>query len=362
MRLFVHMGNIKQLLVYFVRSLCGIFSTFKSHLSPLRHSFKGGEPVCTKPQENRPIIVLCYIVFVVLICPRMLMAQSVERIPYGNFDSWLVRQIKESSILGGKTQNVYAIAPTDTIRGSVPYRRGVSPWATSNVLAIVSGVTKTSNTVFPEPRGRGYCARMETSFVTCKVLGLLNITVVASGSVFLGETIEPITGTSNPYSKIDMGIPYAKRPKVLMFDYNATISTSGVMSKATGIGGVSKLSGNDPAEIFILLQSRKENEKGEIAAKRIATAKLLISKSTSGWVNGYSLPLVYGEKGAKMPLESQFYAKNSKGKMMLVNETQWGDETDQVTHIVVMFSSGSQGAYVGAVGNILKVDNVRLTH
>ena len=32
--------------------------------------------------------------------------QSVEPIKYGNFNSWITREIKESAIIGGKTRPV----------------------------------------------------------------------------------------------------------------------------------------------------------------------------------------------------------------------------------------------------------------
>ena len=85
---------------------------------------------------------------------------KVEMIPFGNMDQWIDRQIKESGIIGGATKNVYAIGPTATIRENKPYKNmGGSPWATSNVMARVAGITKTNTSVFPEKRGDGFCAR-----------------------------------------------------------------------------------------------------------------------------------------------------------------------------------------------------------
>lgn len=68
---------------------------------------------------------------------------KVEPIPYGDMDQWIDRQIKESGIIGGETKHVYAIGPTTTITGSEAYKNmGGSPWATSNVMARVAGITK----------------------------------------------------------------------------------------------------------------------------------------------------------------------------------------------------------------------------
>ena len=102
-------------------------------------------------------------------------AQKTALLSFGNFDQWVVREIEESSVIGGKTRYLYEIAPHDTIRGNIPYRRSSrSPWRTSNVLAKVSGITKGSVTVVPERRGNGYCARLDTKMETVKVLGVIN--------------------------------------------------------------------------------------------------------------------------------------------------------------------------------------------
>ena len=60
---------------------------------------------------------------------------------------------KGVSIIGGNTKNVYAIGPTSVIKGDQVYKNmGGSPWATSNVMAKVAGITKTNTSVFPEKR------------------------------------------------------------------------------------------------------------------------------------------------------------------------------------------------------------------
>ncbi|UVV51959.1 PCMD domain-containing protein [Bacteroides thetaiotaomicron] len=108
-------------------------------------------------------------------------------------DQWVDRQIKESGIIGGNTKNVYEIGPTTVIKGDQVYKNmGGSPWATSNVMAKVAGITKTNTSVFPEKRGDGYCARLDTRMESVKVLGLVNITVLAAGSIFTGSVHEPI--------------------------------------------------------------------------------------------------------------------------------------------------------------------------
>ena len=57
---------------------------------------------------------------------------------YGDFDSWITRNVKESSIIGGHTKQLYEIAPTAVWNENRPYvNQGGSPWATSNVMAKV---------------------------------------------------------------------------------------------------------------------------------------------------------------------------------------------------------------------------------
>ena len=76
-------------------------------------------------------------------------AQSAEKIvpiKYGNMDNWVIRNIKESGIIGGNKKVVYAVGPSMTINGNIPYtNKGGSPWGNSNVLAHVSGIYKTNN-------------------------------------------------------------------------------------------------------------------------------------------------------------------------------------------------------------------------
>lgn len=294
--------------------------------------------------------------------------QKTELIPFGDFESWLNRDIKESFILGGEQKRIFAIAPKGVLTGEIPYKRGVSPWSTSNALAIVSGITKTSNTVFPESRPTGgMCAKLESMMVNCKVLGVVNITVMVAGSIFLGETIEPIKDTKNPYSKLDMGIPFTKRPKALIYDYSAIVPNVGVIITAKG-WSVNSSKGVDHAQVFVLLQNRTELPDGSIVAKRVATGKEYLTKNSSNWVSNHRLDIHYGDITKEpfyknyMGLSNVYYAKNSKGAMVPISEIGWADKDMAVTHAVLFFSSGYHEAFVGAVGNIFKVDNVRFEY
>ena len=298
-------------------------------------------------------------------------AQRIEPIPFGDFEQWVVRYIDESGVIGGKKRPVYAVAPTDTIRANTPYKnKSASPWGSSNVMAHVMGIYKTSNTVFPEKRGEGYCARLDTRLETCKVLGLVNITVLASGSLFLGEADEPIKSASDPLSKILMGIPFTGHPKALMLDYKARISTDDFVTKATGLGS-SRQSGRDEGEFVLYLQHRWEDAKGNVYARRVGTIKERVSESTDGWVNDHKINIRYGDITGQPDYKPymgllngdyQYCCRNSKGKIVPIQEVGWGKPDDEVTHIILMLSSGSKGAYIGSVGNSLCVDNVRLVY
>mgnify|MGYP000506069084 CR=1 FL=1 len=57
-------------------------------------------------------------------------------------------------------------------------------------------------------RGNGQCARLETHIESVKVLGMVNITVLASGSMFLGDMKEPITGTKDGEKNLNSGVAF----------------------------------------------------------------------------------------------------------------------------------------------------------
>ena len=63
-----------------------------------------------------------------------------------------------------------------------------------------------------------------------------------------------------------------------------------------------------------------------------------------------------------LPEETTYYARNSRGKMVPVREVAWGNGDEPITHMILMFSSGCLGAYVGALGNSFWIDNVQLEY
>ena len=300
-------------------------------------------------------------------------AQRSEQLPFGDFNSWVTRNIKESRVIGGEVKQVYAVGPTKTIDGDEPYtNQGGSPWASSNVMAKVMGITKTSNAVYPDDRAPGNkCAKLCTQMESCKAIGLINIDVMVAGTLFLGQMFEPIKSTSDPYSKMEMGIPFAKRPKALCYDYKLIVPAGAGMVYSSGFGKKKTYKGTDKAEVFIILQRRWEDEDGNLYAKRVGTGRELLGKSTNGWVSGHKLAVNYGDITGKpfykpyMGLisgENSYYARNSKGKMVPVQEVGWDEATATLTHLIVMFSSGSGKPYTGTPGMTLWVDNVAMAY
>lgn len=289
---------------------------------------------------------------------------------YGNFDTWVVRHVHESSVIGGNTKTLYEIGPHHEITGEKPYvNLGGSPWGTSNVMAKVMGVVKTNNSVYRDVHGSGHCAKMETHIETCKVLGLMNIKVLAAGSIFLGDMKEPITGTKEGVKALNWGIPFKFRPKAVRFDYRVHVPGSKNRIKQTGFSKASTVAGPDYCIAVLYLQKRHEDAKGNITAKRVGTMVVKYGKSTNGWVNGATYEIHYGNITGKsfynattMGLRSTDYARNSKGKSVIVHETGWASPSESPTHIILQFSSSHGGAFVGTVGNTFWVDNVGLVY
>lgn len=297
-------------------------------------------------------------------------AQKFVPVAYGNMDHWVVRNIKESAIIGGNTKTIYAIGPSTTINGNKPYTNlGGSPWGSSNVMAKVMGIVKTNNSVYRDVHpGHGYCAKMTTHIETCKALGMINIKVLAAGSIYLGDMKEPITGTKDGPKNMNWGIRFTKRPKALRYDYKVQVPGTKTRIKETGFSGKSTVPGQDYCITVLYLQKRHEDKKGNITAKRVGTLVVKYGKST-GWVNGATYEILYGDirnnphyNAATMGLRSCDYARNSKGKSVLVRETGWADKDETPTHLVLQFSSSHGGAYIGTPGNTFWVDNVGLVY
>ena len=212
--------------------------------------------------------------YVCIICLLVAMSsvaqEKFELFKYGDMDSWVTRRIEESSIIGGNVKYLYELGPEMDFDGNIPYKnQGGSPWGNSNVMAKVAGIVKTNTSVFPEKLTHGKCARLETHIESVKVLGLVNISVLASGSMFLGDIKEPITGTKDGEEKLNCGVLFSKRPKAIRYDYKVKMSDQKDRIRMTGFSKKTVVKGKDAAIMVCYLQKRTEDAEGNIIAKRV---------------------------------------------------------------------------------------------
>lgn len=294
-------------------------------------------------------------------------ALTLEPIRYADFSQWVARGITESKIIGGNHKTIYEIAPEAHIEGNKPYTNaGGSPWATSNVYAKVSGIVKGSNTVTPFDLDGNRVARLEAKMEHVKVLGLINMDVMVAGSIFLGRVFEPITSTKGPFSKMEMGVPYTKRPKALVYDFKVDMPVSDTRTKSTGFSSKKTLKGRDNAEVYVLLQKRWEDSNGKLYAQRVGTARERYNKSVP-WTKGHILNIHYGDITREpfykpwMGLlngEKAYYARNSKGKLVPVEEVGWAPADAVPTHVLMMASSSCGEPFIGSEGLTLYIDNI----
>lgn len=291
---------------------------------------------------------------------------------YGKFDTWTRREVVESGLIGGQTKYLYEFYgnPQDIHKtGKEPF---VAPegylWRTNNVLAIVAGIVKTNNTVYPEKRGDGYCARLETHIEQVKVMGIINMDVTCQGAMLIGTLPEPITTTKDPMSKVLYGIPFTGRPRAVRMDYKADVCHEVI--RGTGFSKLKPMGYEDHAEITVILQKRWEDEDGNVHALRVGTAIERIEEDIPDWVNGHELVIGYGDitsepyykdyMGLKTDPESAYHALNSKGKNVMILEDGWAPKGTTPTHMMIHVISSCGKAFYGGVGNTVWIDNVEV--
>lgn len=290
---------------------------------------------------------------------------------YGKFDQWSRRQVKESAVIGGNDEYLYEFYGNygTKVTGKTPF---VAPkgylWRTNNVLAVVAGIVKASNSVFPEKRGNGYCARIETRMEEVKAIGIVEMDVVSQGVLMLGTLPEPITTTKNPMSKVQYGIPFTGKPKCIRFDMKADVGYETI--RATGFSRTQNLGKPDGAEITVILQKRWEDSSGNIHALRVGTGIERITKDIPSWLNSHEIEIHYGDitgepfykdyMGLKNNPSTAYHAINSKGKDVVIKEDGWAEAGTQPTHIVILFLSSCGEPFSGGVGNKLWIDNVEI--
>lgn len=294
--------------------------------------------------------------------------ESLNR--YGTLDSWSVRQIKESGLIGGQTKYLYEFyGNRDTTATKEPFTAPEGYlWRTNNVMAVVAGITKTNNTVFPEPRDGGYCARIETHIETVKAIGIINMDVVCQGAFILGTMNEPIKDTKNPMAKVLYGVPFEGRPTALVFDYKADVGHEAI--RGTGFSKLKNLGYPDYPEIAIILQKRWEDEEGNVHALRVGTGIERITENVPDWVDGHRIDVHYGDissepffkdyMGLNNNPERAFHTLNGKGDNVIVSEEGWAATEEQPNFMIIKFISSCGKAFYGGVGNTLWIDNIRI--
>ena len=294
--------------------------------------------------------------------------ESLNR--YGTLDSWSVRQIKESGLIGGQTKYLYEFyGNRDTTATKEPFTAPEGYlWRTNNVMAVVAGITKTNNTVFPEPRDGGYCARIETHIETVKAIGIINMDVVCQGAFILGTLNEPIKDTKNPMAKVLYGVPFEGRPTALVFDYKADVGHEAI--RGTGFSKLKNLGYPDYPEIAIILQKRWEDEEGNVHALRVGTGIERITENVPDWVDGHRIDVHYGDissepffkdyMGLNNNPERAFHTLNGKGDNVIVSEEGWAAPEEQPNFMIIKFISSCGKAFYGGVGNTLWIDNIHI--
>ena len=298
-------------------------------------------------------------------------AERVEKIRYADLSSWYTREITESKVIGGKRKTIYEVAPSGHAAGNKPYRNlGGSPWATSNVYAKVSGIVKGSNSVAPVKRGGNLVARLQSKMEEVKVLGIINLDAAVAGTIFLGRMKEPVTSTKGPFTNMEMGIPFTKRPKAIQYDFAVMMPNLNTRTRATGLSAKKTLPGRDNAEVYFLLQRRWEDSKGNIYAHRVGTGRERYARSVP-WTVGHRLPIHYGDITKKpffkpymglLDGKKAYYAYNSKGKLVPVHEVGWDPAGTAPTHVLLMASTSCGEPFVITEGITLDIDNIAFVY
>ena len=270
--------------------------------------------------------------------------ERIEPFPFGDFEHWKSNDIKESSLIGGKTKTLFKFGGT---------------WDCSNAHAKAFGIDKVSVSVTPEKRGEGTCCRMESTLETVSAIGI-DFKALATGSIFTGKMIDVVgmKQSNDPNSAIDMGVPFTGRPSALILDYKALIQNQTAVY-APAKTQVKAVDGRDAGQITLILQHRWE-ENGHVYAYRVGTAQKKISQSTDDWKNDFRLPVQYGKSSLALA-NNRHKTHNSKGEMVCIEEVDYRGDLEP-THIIIQISAGCMAPFTGCPGNIVWADNIRLAY
>ena len=341
----------------------------RAHRIYKRYQQEFPDQMAARPRKR--LIPYIWVLLPLMVVSSSSTAQSKEYLPYGRFESWTVRDIKESGIIGGQTKRIYNIGPKDTIRENKPYPYNArTPWSSSNAYARVAGVTKTSCSVTPDRSWDGsLCAKLESKLEELRVLGI-NVRILVSGCIFYGHIFEPIPTAYNPYTLMHWGTPFTRRPKALVFDYKSAMPNKGTVTKCK-ITSHKTIPGDDAHEVTFILQKRWEDKDGNIHALRVGTAMTRIENPSAGWVKEFRVPVIYGDATKTKeykdymklgPKGLDYYARNSRGKVVKIEEEGWAAPDETPTHVMVILTASIHEAFVGTLGNTLWVDNIALEY
>jgi hypothetical protein len=288
---------------------------------------------------------------------------------YSSLDNWYARKLKESVLLSGKTIDLYGVGKVSAGANlfDLKLKDNTSPWGTTNIYAKM--VLDLGNTrVIPEKRGDGYCARLETKIRKDNIAGF-EVEVLLAGTLFLGETAEPVKGMKDPEKYANQGIPFTGMPKAVKFDYKYHVGKKRVVATTN----VKPVDGEDRTDFAIILQKRWEDKDGNVFATRIGGYRQFFTGTESQWVNGATFPVFYGdatklphyepETMGLIPSVGRVFVKNSKGALVPLVETGWGKPGENPTHIIMYFTSSYEGMkYTGSTESVFWVDNIELVY
>ncbi len=287
---------------------------------------------------------------------------------YASLDFWYPRKVKESSLLSGKTIELFEVGKVEPNSDSfdLKLRDEMSPWGTTNIYAKM--ILDVGNSrVLPEKHEKGYCARLETKIRKDNILGL-KLEVLIAGTLFLGEKIEPVKGLKDPIKNVSQGIPFDKKPKAVKFDYKYHIGEKRVEATYNR----KEVDGEDKAEFCVILQKRWEDEAGNVFATRIGGIRKFFTGEQSEWISN-EFPVFYGDPThlpeynpktmGLIPGVAEVYVFNSKNILVPLTEINWGKSDDIPTHMIMYFTSSYEGVqYIGSPESVFWVDNIEFIY
>ena len=235
------------------------------------------------------------------------------QVNYSSMDFWYARNLIESKLLSGDTIHLFEVGIVDTVSGSfdLKLKDPSSPWGTSNVFTKM--MFDIGNTrVFPEKRGNGYCCRLETKMRNDNLIGF-KVDVLLSGTLFLGELIEPVRGIKDPIKNVSQGISFNLKPKAVKFDYKYHVGKTRIKAA----NNISEAEGEDKAEFCVILQKRWEDKDGNVFATRIGGAREFYSDSQNEWVNGATYPVFYGDASKLEQYDPKYHGTDPIGRKSL---------------------------------------------